>query len=453
MSDGKTIITPQRAEELSKLPVRDWSGADLNGWFNLRSQEEETERNTKLEQVVGDSEKRITENVTAELSRCIESNTPNLQARGLALINTGDTRKIARGAALFCIKEIRSSLLAGASKDWGKVKEFSDAEFKKLEELGLADISLDPVSEAHGLTARDLHRAMTAGSTPGSYLVPVSYLSRLLGLQVETNPLFAMATHLPVDTPTGYLPREKLTSSGNIVDDVAQKGEVTAATEGATSADQLSWSLLYVKGFVTVSEMLLQTNNVAYGTWIMNRLQMQVDQLIKGWMINGSGSSEWMGWYTDIAANGHVVTKSKTYLDDFIDTVEKLNGADTIPDWENNAYWIAGKGVRFFVWRSKDANGRYFYEPQSGPPNEIVGYPAVWNNQVPAGVGIFCVPREYTIFENLGLSRLIDETGGYTLPTTNRRLFGIAICMDGKPSTYGIGDKDKMAGVALTTIA
>ena len=445
-------LTPEKLNEITSKDIQKASLEDLiplfEGLSYLAKQELEAELQKKV-----DSLKQET---LDEITRQAAANQKQVQGFANQLILTGDPDRVMAGVRFATSEVVANSIHAAAiMSPRDTMAKHLDAEKEAIERLGLMQVPIGKAMQALGLTPAMLYEkyenAVKAGSPPGSYVVPVPLLSDLLDYLWEENPLLQLATHIPVDTQQGKVPRAHMNSDGSQSTKISRTAEAAAGTEGAPDWDNLSWDAQDVKGHVKVSDNFLQSNIIAFSSWVTLQLKRSVDLFLKNWLINGTGTNQFWGIYTEATTYGTVIQAQNVGLDDFMDAIEALGGDVADATWESKMAWVSRKSVRHILWKRKDNDGKYYYRFDT-IPKEIVGTDHILNGKVPSGVCLLVVPSEYLIFENLGLARMIHETGGQTLQLENTHLFGIRLNMDGKLSTHGLA-ADKQAVVAISGIA
>lgn len=431
----------------------------------------------ELEGIVGDAIGKVREDLNVELTNRIEKALPHQKAwaanniisreakTGLPVANASAVHVLSKGKIDF---NDTFRLVMSEDTSPTTVTKIGDSLAKErqwIEDNGLLDIPMGRGMAVLGLTPRDIYRlrdkigspiyggagqkfdsrgTVVTGSGAGSYLTFVQYIGQYLDYLYDTDEFYIAATHIPVETGSGKYPRNYRSSAGKILGSAAARTEGSApGTEGTKYSDQLSWSLINVAGYITVSREIADETMLGIREMVRMDVIRDLAEQVQAYSMSGTGSSQPYGLYSTTASTASVVPHTvllksaddATLWNDVREARRKLGGK--LKAWSNapDLSIVCNKDIYWGNFKSRtNSFGSYMMT------GEIVdGLRPIVNWSSSAGKAAITLPREYFYFENLALTTMAMGYGeGKTLVTENELLFFMNIRYDSKSSRQSI---------------
>jgi HK97 family phage major capsid protein len=299
-----------------------------------------------------------------------------------------------------------------------------------------------------GATAmgNDERKTMSVGGDPdGGFVVTPDVTGRIITRVFETSNIRSIASVQVIGTDAleGLRDTDEAGSGGW----VSETGSRTETTSPQFGKYRIPVHELYAMPGAT--QQLLDDGNVEIEAWLAQKVADKLGRVEETAFVTGTGVGKPQGFTmystaatADSSRNWGVLEHVATGVSgDFAAS----NPADILfdlevqfkPQYLNNAKWITRRTVIQKVRKFKDLYGEYIWQPglQAGKPAELIGYPIVLAEDMPAlaanslSLALGDMSEAYQIVDRQGLRVLRDNLTQkpYVLFYTTRRVGGAVV--------------------------
>jgi HK97 family phage major capsid protein len=253
-------------------------------------------------------------------------------------------------------------------------------------------------------------KALTAGASTGSVLVPAAYQASVIQKLVEFSPVRSVASAITMSGSILEMPR--------LVDEVTP-GDVTET--GLRPEDEPTFEKIDVRPFeqsviVPVSRVLLEDSAIDLNSFLSGHLARKFGQKEARAFVVGNGTSEAEGVLTSDEVQELETAAAAIKGDDLIDL---FHGVASF--YAARGSFLMNRQTMAAVRKLKDSNGQYLWQPAlaAGQPATILGRPVLEAPDMPGpAAGNACVvfgdfASGYLIADRVNLEVRVDDLTGF----------------------------------------
>lgn len=264
--------------------------------------------------------------------------------------------------------------------------------------------------------APDEIRNMAAGVTSGSgggYLVPEQFL-RKLTVRVKRSSAMVRACNV-IRTDTGgtlsWPTTDDTANAGVIVAENAQVGE-----QDIVFGEHVLGAYLYSSKVIRASHQLTQDTSGMLETWLAGVFGRRIARGMNPHFTTGTGTAQPTGLITTatVGVTGSTGSTTSITYDNVVAMIESVDAEylDVVDDDseqpEGFVGWMGSSAALSMLRKVKDGQGKPIVT--EGRPVEVLGYPYMVNNDVPAPTG----NAKSLAFGNFGAGYLIRQVNDST---------------------------------------
>lgn len=235
----------------------------------------------------------------------------------------------------------------------------------------------------HMVAADGEFRALAAGTnTAGGYTVPPGFRNVLIETMKWYGAVRSVATN--VNSDSGQ-PLQWPTFNGT-----AQVGRILAENTALTQTDPVFGTTtlgayMYSSDLVLVSYQLLQDSAFNVEEFLARNLGMRIGRIQNTHFTTGTGTSQPLGIQTNAVSGVTLPTGNTTTLT-YAGLVALIYSVDPAYRYGGSAQFMLSDSALQAVRLLVDTQQRPLWQPsvQSGQPDNLLGYPIVVNNDLPA---------------------------------------------------------------------
>ncbi len=215
-------------------------------------------------------------------------------------------------------------------------------------------------------------------NTAGGYLVPPEFRAQLIEELPKVTVMRQVATIIPVNSPSGNLP--KVTAKPT----VSIGSENTAITETTATFGELTWQLNRLNALIPISRELVADAKVdivaLIRRWFAEAIAQKEDDLFT----NGTGTGQPEGFRVNTAnipkiALGDATNGGQTpTYDNIVDLIALIE-----PQYRRRCVFMTSPKGESILMKIKDNQGRPLFTQAQDGGIRILGYPLIVNANIP----------------------------------------------------------------------
>ncbi|HLO11472.1 MAG TPA: phage major capsid protein [Pseudoneobacillus sp.] len=239
-------------------------------------------------------------------------------------------------------------------------------------------------------------RAVTAGATPGSLVVPTNLSNLIVEKLFEVASLFSRArSFTPVAGVLEILREQTIGTAGFV-------GEMTNITANDFTMDKVRLTQKRAGTAIQLSQHIINDSGIDVVNYSVGLLSRRLAQTLDRNVLNGTGdaNNQFEGMLTATGANaiGGITSAAVAAIgtDDLIDLYNSLH-----PDYQAGAVFVMARGTFNTVVKLKDANNQYYLvrDLSAGSAGyRLFGLPVLITDAMPA----IATGNKAIMFANMG---------------------------------------------------